>query len=180
MTGVFALMCRTIALGGDDFGRAAMQVSIAFVHAMRRYCLRAEIWELRFRRTTLKTNKPSSSPSTLQPFAVSLLDLIVVARSRSTVYSKSIKSVDSISSRFIDLCVGAAKQTSSEENLNMLTRTWMLLMQVWRDRRGQDLIEYALMAGFVAVAAGAIMPGVSSSISTIFSKVASVMAAAAS
>jgi len=40
---------------------------------------------------------------------------------------------------------------------------------------GQDLIEYALMAGFVAVAAGAIMPGVAKSISTIFSKVASVM-----
>jgi pilus assembly protein Flp/PilA len=40
---------------------------------------------------------------------------------------------------------------------------------------GQDLIEYALMAGFVAVAAGAIMPGVSTSVSTIFSKVASVM-----
>ena len=47
-----------------------------------------------------------------------------------------------------------------------------------RDTRGQDLIEYALMAGFVAVAAGAIMPGVASSISTIFSKVASVMAIA--
>jgi pilus assembly protein Flp/PilA len=43
------------------------------------------------------------------------------------------------------------------------------------DRQGQDLIEYALMAGFVAVAAGAIMPGVSSSISTIFSKVTSVL-----
>ncbi len=54
------------------------------------------------------------------------------------------------------------------------------LMRVWRDRRGQDLIEYALMAGFVAVAAGAIMPGVSSSISTIFSQVSSVMANAAS
>ena len=52
------------------------------------------------------------------------------------------------------------------------------LMRTWRDRRGQDLIEYALMAGFVAVAAGAIMPGVSSSISTIFSQVASVMTAA--
>jgi len=51
---------------------------------------------------------------------------------------------------------------------------------VWKDLRGQDLIEYALMAGFVAVAAGAIMPGVSSSISTIFSKVTSVMANAAS
>jgi len=54
----------------------------------------------------------------------------------------------------------------------------IFLMRVWRDRRGQDLIEYALMAGFVAVAAGAIMPGVASSISTIFSSVASVMSAA--
>lgn len=52
------------------------------------------------------------------------------------------------------------------------------LVQAWRDTRGQDLIEYALMAGFVAVAAGAIMPGVASSISVIFSKVGSVMAAA--
>jgi pilus assembly protein Flp/PilA len=48
-------------------------------------------------------------------------------------------------------------------------------VRLWRDNRAQDLIEYALMAGFVAVAAGAIMPGVASSISTIFSKVASVM-----
>lgn len=56
----------------------------------------------------------------------------------------------------------------------------ILKLQVWKDTRGQDLIEYALMAGFVAVAAGAIMPGVASSISTIFSKVASVMSAAAS
>jgi Flp pilus assembly pilin Flp len=53
-------------------------------------------------------------------------------------------------------------------------------LQIWQDEHGQDLIEYALMAGFVAVAAGAIMPGVSSSISKIFSKVSSVMANAAS
>lgn len=52
-------------------------------------------------------------------------------------------------------------------------------VRVWTDTRGQDLIEYALMAGFVAVAAGAVMPGVASSISTIFSKVASVMSSAA-
>jgi len=51
-------------------------------------------------------------------------------------------------------------------------------LKVLRDARGQDLIEYALMAGFVAVAAGAIMPGIADSISTIFSKVASVMAQA--
>ena len=52
-------------------------------------------------------------------------------------------------------------------------------LRIWKDTRGQDLIEYALMAGFVAVAAGAIMPGVSTSISTIFSKIGSVMTAAA-
>jgi Flp pilus assembly pilin Flp len=50
-----------------------------------------------------------------------------------------------------------------------------LIVTLWKDDRGQDLIEYALMAGFVAVAAGAIMPGVSTNISQIFSKVQSVM-----
>ena len=52
-------------------------------------------------------------------------------------------------------------------------------MRIWKDTRGQDLIEYALMAGFVAVAAGAIMPGVADSISTIFSKISGQMSAAA-
>jgi len=53
-------------------------------------------------------------------------------------------------------------------------------LQIWKDTRGQDLIEYALMAGFVAVAAGAVMPGVASSINIVFSKVNSVMIDAAS
>lgn len=51
----------------------------------------------------------------------------------------------------------------------------LLKLRILKCTSGQDLIEYSLMAGFVAVAAGAIMPGVASSISTIFSKVASVM-----
>jgi pilus assembly protein Flp/PilA len=55
----------------------------------------------------------------------------------------------------------------------------MAALRIWRDTKGQDLIEYALMAGFVAVAAGALMPGVSASISTVFSKVSSVMTLAA-
>ena len=59
-------------------------------------------------------------------------------------------------------------------------KNFILKLRILKDTRGQDLIEYALMAGFVAVAAGAIMPGVASSISTIFSKVASVLSAAAS
>jgi pilus assembly protein Flp/PilA len=50
-----------------------------------------------------------------------------------------------------------------------------IIQNIWKDDRGQDLIEYALMAGFVAVAAGAIMPAVSTNVSQIFSKVSSVM-----
>jgi pilus assembly protein Flp/PilA len=63
-----------------------------------------------------------------------------------------------------------------------VTPFWKLLikLQIWRDTHGQDLIEYALMAGFVAVAAGAIMPNVATKISTIFSKIGSVMTAASS
>ena len=53
-------------------------------------------------------------------------------------------------------------------------------LKIWKDKKGQDLIEYALMAGFVAIAAGAVMPGVASSINIVFSKVNSVMIKAAS
>ena len=63
---------------------------------------------------------------------------------------------------------------------NQMTRisNFVLKLKAWKDTKGQDLIEYALMAGFVAVAAGAIMPGVATSISTIFSKITSVMSTA--
>jgi pilus assembly protein Flp/PilA len=54
----------------------------------------------------------------------------------------------------------------------------ILRIKALRDTSGQDLIEYALMAGFVAVVAGAILPGVATSISTIFSQIGSVMTAA--
>ena len=59
-------------------------------------------------------------------------------------------------------------------------QTVAALARIWKNRRGQDLIEYALMAGFVAVAAGAVMPSVAGSISTIFSEISSVMSVAAS
>jgi pilus assembly protein Flp/PilA len=52
-------------------------------------------------------------------------------------------------------------------------------LRIWKDTKGQDLIEYALMAGFVAVAAGAIMPNVATQVGTIFSKVNSQLSAAA-
>ena len=55
------------------------------------------------------------------------------------------------------------------------------LRRLRTETRGQDLIEYALMAGFVAVAAGAIFPAaLMPSVSTIFSKLGSYFALAAS
>ena len=52
-------------------------------------------------------------------------------------------------------------------------------LQIWKDTKGQDLIEYALMAGFVAVAAGAVMPQISAQINIIFSKITSLLTCAA-
>ena len=43
---------------------------------------------------------------------------------------------------------------------SIYTRFRNRLLLLWSDAKGQDLIEYALLAGFVAVAAGAIMPNV--------------------
>jgi len=63
-----------------------------------------------------------------------------------------------------------------------MTRLLKLVVryQIWKDKKGQDLIEYALMAGFVAVAAGALMPNIAAQITIIFSRVESIMTAAAS
>lgn len=57
---------------------------------------------------------------------------------------------------------------------------WLLRAELLRrDQRGQDLVEYALMAGFVAVAAGAIFPTtIAPNISTIFSKISSTLSLA--
>jgi pilus assembly protein Flp/PilA len=72
------------------------------------------------------------------------------------------------------------KNIAKENGLTMKRLIeYAVRLQIWKDNKGQDLIEYALMAGFVAVAAGAIMPGVASSINIVFSKVNSVMTEAA-
>jgi Flp pilus assembly pilin Flp len=59
-----------------------------------------------------------------------------------------------------------------------LGRANYILRHGCRETGAQDLIEYALLAAAVAVSTGAIMPGVATSICTIFSKVTSVMTAA--
>lgn len=62
--------------------------------------------------------------------------------------------------------------------MKTLGSVWLRL-RIWKDTQGQDLIEYALMAGFVAVAAGAIVPGVATSMANIFNKINSILASSA-
>jgi Flp pilus assembly pilin Flp len=64
-----------------------------------------------------------------------------------------------------------------EKRMNKL---YAFVLKLARDERGQDMVEYALLAGFIAVAAGAILPGISDNISIIFSRMGSVVAEAAS
>ena len=47
----------------------------------------------------------------------------------------------------------------------------VLRLRVWKDTSGQDLVEYALAAGLVAVAAVAAMPALSSTVSAVFTKI---------
>jgi Flp pilus assembly pilin Flp len=63
-----------------------------------------------------------------------------------------------------------------EKRMNKL---YAFILKLARDERGQDMVEYALLAGFIAVAAGAILPGISDNISIIFSRMGSVVAEAA-
>lgn len=62
---------------------------------------------------------------------------------------------------------------------NSLNKLYSLTVRFVKDERGQDMVEYALLAGFIAVAAGAILPGISDNISIIFSKMASLVGNAA-
>lgn len=54
-------------------------------------------------------------------------------------------------------------------------RHTILTLRVWKDTRGQDLVEYALAAGLVAVAAVACMPGLSGTVSNVFTKIGSII-----
>ncbi len=50
-----------------------------------------------------------------------------------------------------------------------------IVTRFWQDEEGQDLVEYALAAGMVAVAAVAVMPTLSSVVSNVFSKIGSIV-----
>ena len=57
-----------------------------------------------------------------------------------------------------------------------MKQRWGISLSKFRsDSKGQDMIEYALMLGFLVVAAGAVLPAAASSIGTLFSQVESVV-----
>jgi Flp pilus assembly pilin Flp len=49
-----------------------------------------------------------------------------------------------------------------------------VVYRLWRDKRGQDMVEYALLAASIAVVvAGFLPPAIMPTVSTIFSKIIS-------
>jgi pilus assembly protein Flp/PilA len=51
----------------------------------------------------------------------------------------------------------------------------LCIKKFWNDTQGQDLVEYALAAGMVAVAAVAAMPALSTTVNNVFSKIGSII-----
>jgi pilus assembly protein Flp/PilA len=51
----------------------------------------------------------------------------------------------------------------------------LFIGKFWKDTQGQDLVEYALAAGMVALAAVAAMPQLTSVISQVFNKISSLV-----
>lgn len=55
---------------------------------------------------------------------------------------------------------------------------WIIWAKIWRDETGQDLIEYALVAALIALAATAGMNTVANGINNAFSNIATRLSSA--
>ena len=60
-----------------------------------------------------------------------------------------------------------------------MKRLWVRVkseaIRFWTETDGQDLVEYALAAGMVAVAAVAAMPTLQTTVSTVFTKISTII-----
>ena len=56
-----------------------------------------------------------------------------------------------------------------------MNRLKRLVLHLEGNEEAQDMVEYALLAGFIAVTAGVLLPSLAEDISTIFSKMGSVV-----
>ena len=64
--------------------------------------------------------------------------------------------------------------------MKIYVAVWGSMRRLRADIQGQDLIEYALMAGCLAAACGFFMPSVATAIGTVFSQIGSNLTNAAS
>jgi pilus assembly protein Flp/PilA len=46
----------------------------------------------------------------------------------------------------------------------------VISLRIWSDQHGQDLIDYAMIAGFIAVVTGMFLPNVSKDVSRVYSE----------
>jgi Flp pilus assembly pilin Flp len=53
------------------------------------------------------------------------------------------------------------------------TRRSLFFLKIWKNERGQDLIEYAMIAAFIAIVSGMFMPTFAQDVSTMYSKISS-------
>jgi len=67
-----------------------------------------------------------------------------------------------------------ARLQERKTEMNWL-RNRILQLQVWKDTSGQDLVEYALAAGMVAVGAVAAMPSLSATVDNVFTKIGGII-----
>ena len=58
-------------------------------------------------------------------------------------------------------------------NKSLKLKIWL---NIWRDTHGQDLMEYALMAAFLAAASGYTLPAVANDIASVLTKVVAMLA----
>jgi pilus assembly protein Flp/PilA len=56
-----------------------------------------------------------------------------------------------------------------------MNRLKTVFVDFYKDTQGQDMIEYSLMAGLVCVGAVAIVPNLSTTVNTVFSKIGSMV-----
>ncbi|MGC8548240.1 MAG: Flp family type IVb pilin [Acidobacteriaceae bacterium] len=57
--------------------------------------------------------------------------------------------------------------------MNMLSMLALKAQMILNNEEGQDLIEYALLVGFISLAAVAAISGISAEVSSIYSQIAS-------
>ena len=58
---------------------------------------------------------------------------------------------------------------------NLLLKIYLKFQDLKNGEEGQDLVEYALAAGLVAVAAVAAMPTLSTTVNNVFAKIGSII-----